>query len=121
MDRGATATAEIAEIGARLKAHGPFGSTRVVDVAGELTTDQDGDSVLRLRLTLTDPVDGDGTWPLGDVDALQQEADRLARQAPVELPYVVTEFYPESPDPDEDVDAASPEELSRALDPDSAA
>lgn len=119
MDRGATATTEIAEIGAKLKAHGPFGSIRVVDVAGELTTDQDGDSVLRLRLTLSDPVDENGTWPLDDVDALQQETDHLARQAPTELPYVVTEFYPESPDPDEDVDAAPLDELSRALDPDS--
>jgi hypothetical protein len=119
MDRGATATTEIAEIGAKLKAHDPFGSIRVVDVAGELTTDQDGDSVLRLRLILSDPVDENGTWPLDDVDALQQEADRLARQAPIELPYVVTEFYPESPDPDEDAGAAPLDELSRALDTDS--
>ncbi len=118
MEARAAVTAEIAEIAERLKAHEPFGSIRVLDVAGELSTDQDGDSVLRLRLTLSDPRDGNATWPLDDVDALQQEADRLAREGDVGLPYVVTELYPESPDPDEDAGEGSVDELARALDPD---
>jgi hypothetical protein len=51
------------------------------------------------------------------VDALQQEADRLARQAPIELPYVVTEFYPERSDPVKTM--VPPLSMSwRALDPD---
>lgn len=119
MEARAAAAAEIAGIAQKLKAHEPFGSIRVVDVTGEVTTDQDGDSVLRLRLILSDPPDEDATWPLDDVDTLQQEAERLAREADVELPYVVTELYPESPDPDEDSDGDSLDELSRALDPDS--
>lgn len=118
MEGRTAAAAEIAEIAEKLRAHVPFGSIRVIDVAGELTTDQDGDSVLRLRLTLSDPRDDDATWPLDDVDALQQETERLAREADVELPYVVTELYPESPDPDEDTGGSSVDEQSHALDHD---
>ncbi|MEA2267292.1 MAG: hypothetical protein QOE27_2875, partial [Solirubrobacteraceae bacterium] len=112
MEGRTAAAAEIADIAEKLKAHEPFGSIRVVDVAGELTTDQDGDSVLRLRLILSDPRD-DATWPLDDVDTLQQEAERLAREADAELPYVVTELYPESPDPDEETGDGSVDDLSR--------
>lgn len=102
MTRGATATTAITEIGEALKGHEPFGSVQVIDVSGELGTDQDDEPVLRLRLVVSDPAEGHGTWPGDDVFAMQLEADRLAREAAVELPYVVTEFYPQSPDPAED-------------------
>ena len=116
MERRAAAAAEITGIAEKLKAHGPFGSIRVVDVSGDLTTDQDGDAVLRLSFVLSDPTGGQQTWSLDDIDALQQEAQRYAGQSEIELPYVVTEFYPESPDPDEDAGDASEDELSRAID-----
>lgn len=118
MEGRTAAAAEVAEIAERLKAHEPFGSIRVVDATGELTTDQDGDSVLRFRLILSDPPDENATWPLDDVDALQQEAERLARKSNLELPYVVSEVYPESPDPAEGSGDGSVDELSRALDDD---
>ncbi|MDP2711431.1 MAG: hypothetical protein Q8O56_09445 [Solirubrobacteraceae bacterium] len=118
MNGRTAAIAEIGEIADKLKAHEPFGSIRVINAEGELTTDQDGDSVLRLRLTLSDPPGEHATWSLDDVDALQQEAGRLVRQAGVELPYVVTELYPESPDPGEDSSDGDVDELSRALESD---
>lgn len=116
METKAATSAEIAGIAEKLKVNGPFGSIRVVDVAGEVSTDQDGDDVLRLRLTLSDPPDQDATWSLDDVDVLRQEAEQLARDAAVELPYVVTELYPESPDPDEDSEEGFHSDLSQAFD-----
>ncbi len=115
---GRTAAAdEIKEIAGKLKER-EYGSIRVLEVDGELTTDQDGDAVLRLRMTLSDPPAGHGTWPLDDVDALQQEAQRPVGEADVELPFVVAELYPQSPDSEEDSGDGSADDLSRALDAD---
>jgi hypothetical protein len=113
----AAAAEEIRQIADKLKAR-KYGSIRVVDVDGELAIDQDGDAVLRLRLTLSDPPGEDATWSLDDVDALQQEAQRLVGEVDAELPFVVTELYPESPDSEEDTGDGSADGLSRALDAD---
>jgi hypothetical protein len=115
MEGRATAAAEIRLIADKLKGR-EFGSIRVVGVDGELAIDQDGDAVLRLRLTLSDPPGDDATWPLDDVDALQQDAQRLVGEVDAELPFVVTELYPESPDSEEDISDGSADGLSRALD-----
>lgn len=117
MEGRAAAATEIREIAGKLMERA-YGSIRVVDVDGELTVDQDGDAILRLEMTLSDPPAGLATWPLDDVDMLQQEAQRLVSEADIELPFVVTEFYPVSPDPEEDTADASGDALSRALDPD---
>lgn len=74
----------------------------------------DGEAVVRLRLKLADPPDGLTAWPLDDVDAVQQEVERLAAEA--DLPYLVTEFYPETPDPEDDSATDEDNELGRALD-----
>ena len=118
METRAGIVAEIAKIGERLRAHGPFGSVTVLGSDGELTVDHDGDAVVRLRLKLEDPVEGQTTWPLDDVDALQQEVEQLAAAA--DLPYVVTEFYPETADESADGSPAD-EELRSALDRDTEA
>jgi hypothetical protein len=116
MEARSAVSAELAEIERRLAAEGHFGSIRVVAVRGELTTDHDGDPVVRLRLTLSDPPAGQATWPLDDVDVLRQEVERLVSASSVDLPYVVFELYPESPDPDEADDAS--DDLAEALDRD---
>ena len=108
------AAVTIAALAEQLAQHGGFGSTRVLGVEGEVAADPDGDEVTRLRLTLSDPPPDRGTWPLEDVEEIQQEVDRLVGDA--DLPYVVTEFYPETREPEEE---GEDEGLAEALDADS--
>lgn len=102
----AALAAELDAVLQRLVNHGPFGSVRVVEASGDLSTDQDGDPVVRLRLVLADPPvtpgEGRATWPLDDVDALQQAAEQLIAEADADLAYVVIELYPETPEAGEE-------------------
>jgi hypothetical protein len=115
VERSAVAAAGLAELGRRLIERGPFGSIRVRHADAELTTDHEGDPVVRVRLTVSDPPAGDSTWSLDDVDALRQETVRLAQEADADLPYVVLALYPETPD-DERSEEEDEGELGRALD-----
>ncbi len=95
---------------------GQFGSIRVGAASGQIDTDRDGDPVLRFKLTLTDPPRGQDTWPLDDVERLQQTTDGLVAAASYELPYTVIETYPESREQAGGGEDNLDEELGRALD-----
>jgi hypothetical protein len=109
-------TKEVDGIAAQLVEIGQFGSIRVSDASGQIDTDRDGDPVLRFKLTLTDPPRGQDTWPLDDVERLQQTTDGLVAAASYELPYTVIETYPESREQAGGGEDNLDEELGRALD-----
>lgn len=78
-----------------------FGEIRVLDAGGEIGSDVDGDSILRVRLKVTDP-QKDETWSLDDVYSLRGRIEQLVADSPVDLPSLAVELYPESPDEAED-------------------
>lgn len=115
------AQADVDDIGEQLIAQGVFGSVRVLRAQGQVVEDQDDDPVVRIRLTVSDPAGDTTTWPLDDVDRIQQEAERLAGVAESDLPYVVIELYPETPDDAEEASDGLDEDLSGELDRESGA
>lgn len=65
---------------------------------------------MRLRLVLVDPLitpgAGRATWPLDDVESLQQAVERLIAEADIDHAYAVIELYPETPETGEADEAA---------------
>ncbi len=82
-----------------------FGAVRVINAGGDLDADPDGRPIVKISLVVSDPPEGEGTWPLADVDELQHRAKKLLAELDPELPYAVVELLPVTPDPPED-DAA---------------
>lgn len=91
------------------------GVVAVRSAEGELSTDREGEAVLRFTLRVSDPPDESGTWPLEDVQSIRHHVQGLVANVEDDFPYVLVQLQPETPDPpegDEDTD----EDLARALD-----
>ena len=66
------------------------GSIRVVEVQPRIDEDAEGNRAVFLDLTLSDPPEGEETWPVDDILELYREIDEEATELELTLPWYVT-------------------------------
>lgn len=102
----ATAHAEqvIAEVAERLRLSPPIGAVSVVSATGRLSSGSEGEPVVRFEIVLEDPPEPEQSWDPYQLFNLRQRLRRFLAEADDELPPLVVDFRPRTPDPDEDGD-----------------